>query len=77
MEDSFKNHSQLILERQRERQLNFEKVKAASHELDAVVNFKVNSLVKSEFEAICKDSHSNTSRELKLYMLQVIKQGKI
>lgn len=77
MEDSFKNHSQLILEKQRERQRHFEQLKSISHELDAVVNFKVNSAVKSEFDAICKDSHSTISRELKLYMLQVIKQGKI
>lgn len=77
MDDSFKNHSQLILEKQRERQLNFEQLKASSHQLDSVVNFKVNSAVKSQFDAICKDSHSTISRELKLYMLQVIKQGKI
>lgn len=77
MEDSFKKHSQLILEKQRERQRNFEELKTISHQLDAVVNFKVNSIVKTQFDSICKDSHSTISRELKLYMLQIIKQGKI
>lgn len=47
------------------------------HELDTVVNFKVNSTVKKEFERICKENHSNLSRELKVFMLAVIKQGRL
>ena len=54
-----------------------EELKADSHTLDTVANFKVNSRVKSEFERICKDSHSSLSRELKLYMLEVIKRGRL
>lgn len=77
MGDSFQNLSQLAIERKRERDLKYESIKSDSHVLDAVINFKVNSAVKAEFDAICKDSHSTISRELKLYMLQVIKQGKI
>ena len=77
MEDSFKNLSQFAIERKRQREVKFESLKADSHVLDAVINFKVNSAVKAEFDAICKDSHSTISRELKLYMLQVIKQGKV
>ena len=77
MQDSFKNNAQLVVERQRERQRRFEQINAEAHNLDTVINFKVNSAVKSEFDAICKNSHSSISRELKLYMLNVIKQGKI
>lgn len=77
MDDSFKNHAQIVRERQIERQRRFEQINADSHNLDTVINFKVNSVVKSEFDAICKNAHSSVSRELKLYMLSVIKQGKI
>lgn len=72
-----KNQAQLLHERMLERQRRFEQIDADSHNLDAVINFKVNSVVKSEFDAICKNAHSSVSRELKLYMLSVIKQGKI
>ena len=60
-----------------DRKRNFEELQTQSHELDTVINFKVNSAVKAQFTAICKNSHSTPSRELKLFMLQVIKQGKI
>lgn len=60
-----------------EKRLKIEKIENASNDLDSVINFKVNSLMKEEFERICKKSHSNVSRELKLYMFQVIKQGKL
>ena len=30
------------------------------------MNFKVNSLLKAEFDKLCKKSHSNSSREIKL-----------
>jgi hypothetical protein len=67
----------LLRERVAEKQIRFEQIKVESHNLDTVINFKVNSLVKSEFEQICKDSHSSVSRELKLFMLDVIKSGKL
>ena len=60
-----------------ERRQFVEEIKSDSHTLDTVANFKVNSRVKSEFERICKDSHSSLSRELKLYMLEVIKRGRL
>lgn len=60
-----------------QRRLKVQELEDVSNDLDAVINFKVNSLVKNEFEKICKKSHSNVSRELKLFMFQVIKQGKI
>ena len=48
-----KNLSQLSLDRKR----NFEELQTQSHELDTVINFKVNSAVKAQFTAICKNSH--------------------
>lgn len=49
----------------------------SSNDLDTVINFKVNSSVKKEFDRICKKEHSSISRELKLYMLQIIRKGNI
>ena len=45
------------------------------HNLNTVINFKVNNYLKSEFDRICKENHSNLSRELKVFMLNVVKQG--
>lgn len=45
--------------------------------LDTTMNFKVNSLLKSEFDKLCKKSHSNSSREIKLFMLRSVRQGRI
>lgn len=67
----------LLADRVAEKQRRLDQIKAESHNLDTVINFKVNSLVKSEFEQICKDAHSSVSRELKLFMLDVIKSGKL
>ena len=67
----------LLPERIAEKQRRLDQIKVESHNLDTVINFKVNSLVKSEFEQICKDAHSSVSRELKLFMLDVIKSGKL
>jgi len=57
------------------RQIKIAELRASFDELDTVVNFKVNSGLKKEFDRICKQSHSNLSRELKLYMLRVVSQG--
>jgi len=54
-----------------------EEITSSSNDLDTVINFKVNSAVKQEFDRICKKDHSSISRELKLYMLQIIRQGRI
>ncbi len=48
-----------------------------STDLDSVVNFKVNSKLKAEFDRLCKVEHSTVSRELKRYMTSVIKAQKI
>lgn len=45
--------------------------------LDTTMNFKVNSLLKAEFDKLCKKSHSNSSREIKLFMLRSVRQGRI
>mgnify|MGYP003585814701 FL=1 len=53
------------------------KVEESFSDLDTTMNFKVNSLLKDEFNNVCKKSHSNFSREIKLFMLNAVKQGKI
>ena len=53
------------------------KVEESFSDLDTTMNFKVNSLLKHEFNKVCKKSHSNFSREIKLFMLNAVKQGKI
>ena len=55
----------------------FLKVEDSFSDLDSTMNFKVNSLLKEEFNKVCKKSHSNFSREIKLFMLNAVKQGKI
>lgn len=45
------------------------------NKLNSVINFKVNNHLKSEFNRICKESYSNPSKELKVFMLKVVKQG--
>ena len=49
---------------------------ASLDELDGVVNFRVSSLLKEEFNKVCKENQSTISRELKRYMLTVVKQGR-
>jgi hypothetical protein len=77
MQDILKDQARLIREQQLQRFQRFEQITSESHNLDTVINFKVNSTVKAEFDSICKQSHSSISRELKLYMLHVIKHGKL
>lgn len=52
------------------------KVEDSFSDLDTTMNFKVNSLLKEEFNNVCKKSHTNASREIKLFMLNFVKQGK-
>ncbi|OTG85811.1 hypothetical protein [Acinetobacter sp. ANC 3832] len=54
-----------------------EKIQDSFSDLDTTLNFKVNSLLKTEFEKVCKKTHSNPSRELKLFMLRSIKTGRL
>lgn len=54
-----------------------DKVQESFTDLDTTFNFKVNSLLKSEFEKVCKKTHSNPSREIKLFMLRAVKTGRL
>lgn len=54
-----------------------EKIEESFSDLDTTMNFKVNSSLKSEFESLCKKKHSNPSREIKLFMLKSIKNGRL
>ena len=67
----------LIAERAQQRRELLLKVEDSFSDLDTTMNFKVNSLLKEEFNNVCKKSHTNPSREIKLFMLNVVKQGKI
>ena len=42
--------------------------------LDTTINLKINSELKKDFERICKENHSNISREIKLFMSEVVKK---
>ena len=67
----------LIAERAQQRRELLLKVEDSFSDLDTTMNFKVNSLLKEEFNNVCNKSHTNPSREIKLFMLNVVKQGKI
>jgi hypothetical protein len=46
--------------------------KTVGFELDATINFRVNSELKAQFEDICKRNHSTISQELKKHMSKVL-----
>lgn len=71
-----KQQQAVITQRRIAHQQKIEEIKAA-FELDAVINFRVNTKLKQEFERICKEDQSTVSRVLKIYMLQVITKGKL
>ncbi len=60
-----------------EKKLLVDQIEQSLSNLDTTMNFKVNSLLKSEFDKLCKKSHSNSSREIKLFMLRSVRQGRI
>lgn len=45
--------------------------------LDTTINLKINSELKKDFERICKENHSNISREIKLFMSEVVKKNSL
>lgn len=45
--------------------------------LDTTINLKINSELKKDFERICKENHSNISREIKLFMSDVVKKNSL
>ena len=54
-----------------------ENIEESFSNLDTTLNIKVNSLLKAEFEKLCKKNHSNLSRELKFFMLRSVKQNRL
>ena len=46
-------------------------------DLDANINYKVNSNLKMMFEDICKENQTNMARELKAFMTKVVVDGKL
>ena len=56
----------LLRQRVEERRDILSKVEDSFSDLDTTMNFKVNSLLKEEFNNVCKKSHTNPSREIKL-----------
>ena len=60
-----------------EKSLLVDQIEQSLSNLDTTMNFKVNSLLKAEFDKLCKKSHSNSSREIKLFMLRSVRQGRI
>lgn len=60
-----------------EKSLLVAQIEQSLSNLDTTMNFKVNSLLKAEFDKLCKKSHSNSSREIKLFMLRSVRQGRI
>ena len=72
---NFEHLAQQIQERKFLRDQKIEKLMASLDELDGVVNFRVSSSLKEEFNKVCKENQSTISRELKRYMLTVVKQG--
>ena len=60
-----------------EKALLVDQIEQSLSNLDTTMNFKVNSLLKAEFDKLCKKSHSNSSREIKLFMLRSVRQGRI
>lgn len=46
-------------------------------DLDARVNFRVNSNLKQEFEDLCAKNHTSLSREIKRFMTAAIKAQKL
>ena len=60
-----------------DKRLLVDQIEQSLSNLDTTMNFKVNSLLKSEFDKLCKKSHSNSSREIKLFMLRSVRQGRI
>jgi antitoxin component of RelBE/YafQ-DinJ toxin-antitoxin module len=52
-------------------------VGTVGQDLDAVVNFRVNFILKIEFEKVCKAHDSTVSREIKRYMTEVVRAQRI
>lgn len=74
--DPLENFKQIVDNIDSRRQVS-EKLEESFSVLDTTLNIKVNSLLKAEFEKLCKKNHSNLSRELKFFMLRSVKQNRL
>ncbi|WP_394220245.1 type II toxin-antitoxin system RelB/DinJ family antitoxin [Alteromonas gracilis] len=54
-----------------------EKFDAVGTQADATITFRVNKALKDEFTRVCKKNHSTPSREIKLFMNEVIRSQKL
>ncbi|MFG9382484.1 hypothetical protein ACEP1N_32940 [Pseudomonas aeruginosa] len=54
-----------------------EALERVGDELDDRVNFRVNSVLKAEFEAVCKQNHTTVSREIKRFMTEVVRAQRV
>jgi hypothetical protein len=70
-----RNQERLLLQKAREKFVS--EIMESSRDLDAVINFRISSSAKAEFERLCKENHSTVSRELKVFIFNTIKQGRI
>lgn len=46
-------------------------------DLDATINFRVNSGLKFEFEHLCKSNQSTMAREIKRFMLEAVRSQRL
>lgn len=74
--DPLENFQRMVDNIDSRRQVS-EKIEESFSDLDTTLNIKVNSLLKAEFEKLCKKNHSNLSRELKFFMLRSVKQNRL
>lgn len=44
---------------------------------EARMNIRIDPLLKSQFEALCKENYATVSAELKRYMVRCVRAGKI
>jgi hypothetical protein len=77
MFDILQQSAQERVARQKARDKLISDIMETSGELDAVINFRISSSAKAEFERLCKENHSTVSRELKVFIFNSIKRGRI
>ena len=46
-------------------------------DLDDKINLRVNSVLKTEFEKVCKSHHTTLSREIKRFMTEVVRTQRV
>jgi hypothetical protein len=46
-------------------------------DLDATLNFRVNSGLKSEFDKLCRENHTTVAKEIKRFMTAAISSSRL